>query len=246
MQIIPALYIKDGKAASYVPGDYLNMQFLAQDPYEIIDMLGRYDVQRIHLVDIDASLDSEVRNTGLIGSLANVSIPNLEVAGGIADMDHIKSLQYAGVDYWVLGTAVFEDMDLLREIAHADHIPNDRVMISFDIIDGVIASHGWTRIVALQDITELIGQIQEIGFQRVIVTRIDTQNPGSGPDLAFYEQLVAHFPQITFTASGHIRSFEDIDALRAVGVHEVIVGNEIYQDETLLARISAYNEAEGA
>ncbi|MEM7655327.1 MAG: HisA/HisF-related TIM barrel protein [Bacteroidota bacterium] len=242
MQIVPALYIKDGKAAAYVPSDYENLEYLPQGPYEIIDLLGNENIRRIHLVDVDASMDTDLDNRGLIGSLANVSVPNLEVGGGVRQMDYLKSLQYAGVDYFVLGSVVLDNPDFLQEINDAVHIKNERITIGLDILNGQLTTHGWMDTVGGHTPESVIQLGMEHGFTRFICTDIDSTGHDNGPDLTFYESLAKGFPEAHFSASGHIRSFADVDALRNIGVEEVIVGNEIYKEEGLLEEIYAYNK----
>ena len=246
MQIIPALYIKDGKAAAYRPGDYLNLTYLSQDPYDIITELGDHHIQRILLVDVDASLDNPQHNMGLIGSLANTTVPDLEVAGGLSNMDYLKSLQYAGVDFFVLGSVMFDNYAFIEAVRDAEHIKNDRVMVAFDMLDGQLTCHGWTREQPNQDLFALIQQSLDNGFTRCVISHLDSQQPEAGPNLDFYRQVRLRFPKLILTASGHIHSFADIDALKEIGVDEVVVGNEIYTQPGLMSQISAYNEAEQA
>ncbi|MEZ4830170.1 MAG: HisA/HisF-related TIM barrel protein [Bacteroidia bacterium] len=244
MQIIPALYIKDGKPAIYRPGEYERIEFLPYDPYDLIDEISRHNVQRIYLVDVDASVDDGKNNKALIVSLANTTIPDLEVGGGIDNMSYLKSLQYSGVDYFVLGSVVFENFDFLVEISQAAHVQNDKVMISLDLLDGRLTCHGWTESVDDTTIRSLVQKCLDLGFSRFICTDVESSHRESGPDVLFYKELVEQFPQAVFAASGQINTFEDVDRLKEVGVHEVIVGNAIYRDFSLLDQISEYNRKE--
>ena len=244
MQIIPALYIHDGKAASYYPGDYESIDYLDQDPYEIIELLGKHDVQRIIMLDIDAATHAGKNNKALIGSLANLSIPDLEVGGGINDLEYLKTLQYAGVDYFILGSAVFNNFDLLRQLCEADDVPNDRLMISLDMRDGRLTTLGWTQEVTDKTLIDVIRDCMEYGISRFIITDVDSANPDQTPDLTFYSELVEAFPEAHFSASGHIHSFEDVEALKKVGIKEVVVGSAIYRHEEWMDKISEYNKRE--
>ncbi|MDX2248979.1 MAG: HisA/HisF-related TIM barrel protein [Bacteroidia bacterium] len=244
MQIIPALYIKEGKPAIYRPGDYDRIEFLPYDPYDLIDEISRHHVQRIYIVDVDASLQNTENNKALIVSLANTTIPDLEVGGGINNIDYIKSLQYSGVDYFVLGSVVFENFAFLEEISQAKHIGNEKIMISLDLLDGKLTSHGWTMIMDDATIRSMIKKCIDLGFSRFICTDINSTHRESGPDILFYKELVEQFPDVLFAASGQINTFEDIDNLKAVGIKEAIVGNSIYRDFSLLDRISEYNRKE--
>lgn len=244
MQIIPALYIHDGKAASYTPGNYESIHYLEQDPYEVIDLLGKHDVQRIILLDIDSARGNEQNNKSLIGSLANLTIPDLEVGGGINDMEYLKTLQFAGVDYFILGSAVFKNFDLIKQICESDHIKTDRILVSLDMLDGRLTTLGWTEAVTEKPLSDVIRECMEFGITRFIISDLNSDHPESGPDLTFYSELIEEFPDAIFSAAGHIHSFEDVEALKKIGVAEVVVGNEIYEHEEWMEKISAYNRRE--
>lgn len=244
MQIIPALYIHQGKPASYTPGQYESIEYIEQDAYELIELLGKHDVQRIILLDIDAAKQGEENNKGLIGSLSNIAVPDLEVGGGINDMDYLKTLQYAGVDYFILGSAVFQNFDLIKEICESDSVKTDRVLISLDMLDGKLTALGWTQEVEDKAMADVIRDCMEYGLRRFIITDVNSDHPEQGPDLTFYSELVEAFPEAIFSAAGHIRSFEDVEALKKVGVAEVVVGNEIYHEEEWMDQITAYNKKE--
>ncbi len=244
MQIIPALYIHNGKAASYFPGDYESIDYLDLSPHDIIELLGKHDVQRILLLDIDAARQDREHNKGLIGSLANVAIPDLAVGGGIDDYEYLKMLQYAGVDFFIFGSAVFRNFDLIKQICEADDVPIDRIMISLDMRDGRLTTLGWTEEVDGTTLTEIIRKTMKCGISRFIISDINTSRPDDSPDLTFYAELVEAFPEALFSAAGHIHSFHDVEALKKVGVKEVVVGTHIYKEEAWMDRISEYNKRE--
>lgn len=244
MQIIPALYIKNGRLAAYCPGDYENMDFLDQDPYELLAELDRHNVQRILLVDIDASLASPEDNRALIGSLANTTVSELEVAGGIRHMDYLKSLQYAGVDYFVLGSALYDNFELVETLVEVEHVKADRLMIAIDVQDGRLITHGWTDVVEDLSPETVIEKCVNIGINRFVITAMNSENPDASPDLEFYRRLLGLFPDIHITASGHVRTFADIDDMKEAGIAEVIVGNEIFREPALMDEIFEYNKTE--
>ncbi|MDP5170448.1 MAG: HisA/HisF-related TIM barrel protein [Bacteroidia bacterium] len=244
MQIIPALYIHDGKAASYIPGDYESIHYLDQSPYELIELLGKHNVQRIMLLDIDAARNPEHNNKALIGSLANLAVPDLEVGGGINDMEYLKTLQYAGVDYFILGSAVFHNFEFLEQICQAKDVKNDRILISLDMLDGRLTTSGWTESVEGVTLGDVMRRCMEFGLNRFIVTDVSSDTPESGPDITFYTELIEAFPDAEISASGHIHTYEHLEALKAIGIKEVVVGDKIYQEEELMDKISAYNRRE--
>ncbi|MEM6260943.1 MAG: HisA/HisF-related TIM barrel protein [Bacteroidota bacterium] len=240
MRIVPALYIKDGKLAHYKPGHADNLEFLETDPYELIAKMGELAVNRIQLIDVDGSI-GEKNNHGLIGSLSNTCVVDLEVGGGITKMEYLKSLQYAGVDYFVIGSAVHSNFAFLKEIAQSDDVKNDRIMIALDVLDGKLTHLGWTEEVAT-DHKAIIEKCMNAGFSKFIVNDVSSREDTPGPDIDFYKELTTAFPEAAFSASGNVQTFEDVDDLADIGVVEVVVGNEIYKEEKLLTAISAYNK----
>lgn len=243
MQLIPALSIKDGQAADFRP-DLREVVFLDKDPYQLIDIFSAYDIRRIHLVDIDGAQQKGTDNVGLIGSLSNVCVSDLEVGGGIHSIDHLKSLQYAGVDYFVLGSVVHEQPDLLTTIATLKHIPNDDIMIGVDLVDGKLTYHGYRSHVTDSNIRDVIQRSLDQGFGRVLVTDLDTRPGEHGPAVGFYASLVQDFPQVRFSAAGHIHTFGDVNRLKEAGVVEAVVGYEFYRDDDRIKQLAEYNEQE--
>ncbi|MEL7339739.1 MAG: HisA/HisF-related TIM barrel protein, partial [Bacteroidota bacterium] len=236
------LYIKEGKTATFRPGDYENLDFLNLDPYKLIEKLSDSHIERIYLVDLDASQPNENTNKGLIGSLANTTIPDLMVGGGIRDMDYLKSLQYAGVDYFVVGTSAAVNLAFLEEICEAEHIKNERITIALDMIDGHLTRYGFSEDTDSPALHEIIKRGVELGLNRFLITDIDSEHPERSPDLDFFSELTNTYPEATFIVSGHIHSFEDIDNLKAVGIKEVVIGDLIYKEPGIIEEVAKYNK----
>jgi len=243
MQIIPALVIKDGKPAAFEPGAK-SVRFLNRDPYDLIDTFSKQSIRRIHIVDVDGAQQQGKNNLALIGSLVNVCVSNIEVGGGINDMETLKSLQYAGVDYFMLGSVAYSKPEFLDEILEADHIKNDSITIAVDLVDGQLTYNSYSQQIPEQKVRDVIKRYQDMGFSRVLITDIDTLHPDHGPAIGFFDGIVQAFPDMCISAAGHIDSISDIDHLRDAGVKEVIVGMDLYDTPEALATISAYNDAE--
>ena len=62
----------------------------------------------------------------------------------------------------------------------------------------------------------------------------------AGPATSLYLDLMARYPDITFTVSGGVSSIEDIRALDAAGLSRVIVGKAIYEGRISLSHISSF------
>lgn len=240
MRIVPALFIKDGKAAVYKAGNFTDIEYLTDDPYDILAKLDKLDIGNVGLVDIDASM-GQSSHSGLIGSLCNTTVSTLHVGGGINDLDYLKSLQYAGVDYFIIGSAAHERPSFLKEIAEASHVKNERISIAVDIKDGKLYYHGW-KDEAPTSLNHFIQHCMDLGFTRFLLTDVSSDVASSLPDVNFYKSLVDSFPSCLFVAAGRIDSFNDIDALASTGISAVVVGNKIYKDEAIMQQVAEYNK----
>ncbi|MEM9983767.1 MAG: HisA/HisF-related TIM barrel protein [Bacteroidota bacterium] len=244
MQIIPVLCITDGKVAAFKPG-FQEYVLLEEKPYDLITRLNQANIMRTHLVDIDGARHDGQNNMGLIGSLANLTVSQLAVAGGIETLDYIRSLRFAGADLFVLGSVVYEKPELLDEIIASTQIKPSCIIIGLDLIDGKLRFHGWQEEADQEEVHAVIRRMVEMGFTRFLVTDIDTQHLDQGPDLAFFGSLVQDFPKVKFTAAGHIETYTDINRLKEAGVHEVLVGDTFYDDAKKIKKLSDYNQSEG-
>ena len=241
MQIIPALYLKHQRFALFQPGNRA-LEYLSDDPYALIGSLSVLDVPRIHIIDQDSWGDSPSPNTGLIGSLGKICGQRIEAGGGIRDMDALRRLRHAGVNYFVIGSALFDHFSFLVEISKDPHFPNSHFLISIDINKGKLAHAGHQGI----SVQQLIQKCIDLGFRRFIVNDLNTFRINDGPDVRFYRSLVEGFPSATFSASGRIITLEHIESLEKAGVAEVMVGNEIYLEAGLLDQVSRFNHAHKA
>lgn len=240
MQIVPACFVKDGKLAAFKAGNFTKIDFLDIDPYDMINKLDRLNMGHIGIVDIDAS-KGEKGNSGLVGSLANTSVAKLHVGGGISDLNYLKSLQYAGVDDFILGSAVHENKNFLKEIAEAGHVKNDHISIALDIKDGKLYFHGWKDEASIS-VNHFIQESIHLGFTRFLVTDVTSKPDEVLPDVDFYESLITHFPTCTFVAAGRLDTWKDVDAMAEIGVNAIVVGNRIFKDDSLLAEVAMYNK----
>ncbi len=244
MQIIPALCITNGKVAAFRPG-HQEFVLLEEEPYDLITRLNQANIMRVHLVDIDGARHDGVNNVGLIGSLSNLTVSQLAVAGGIETLDYIRSLRFAGADLFVLGSVVYEKPELLDAIIEAKPINPGCIIIGLDLVDGKLRFHGWRDEADQEEVHAVIRRMVDLGFTRFLVTDIDTHHQDQGPDLAFFGSLVQDFPEVKFTAAGHIATYTDINRLKEAGVHEVLVGDEFYDDAEKIQKLSDYNRSEG-
>jgi phosphoribosylformimino-5-aminoimidazole carboxamide ribotide isomerase len=83
-----------------------------------------------------------------------------------------------------------------------------------------------------QDIAEVAARFDDAGFAALIVTQINVDGAGTGPDIALYEELLGDY-ETELIASGGVGSTDDLRHLARLGADTkpllgAIVGKALY------------------
>tara|TARA_B100001765_G_C19300494_1_gene248498 strand:- start:185 stop:568 length:384 start_codon:yes stop_codon:yes gene_type:complete len=124
---------------------------------------------------------------------------------------------------------------MVREICRKHG--NQRVVVSVDAKDGLVALHGW-RETSSVTVLDLAGQMAQIGVARLLYTDITRDGALTGPDLATNARLASE-TGLAIQASGGVSSLEDIESLLPAGVEGVVVGRALYTGAVSLAEAVA-------
>jgi len=227
MILYPAIDILNGGAVRLERGEFDQCTSYDADPLDAARRWVDAGARALHVVDLDgtrAGAPVNVENIRRITSAVDVPV---QVGGGLRSSEAIEEVLAAGAARVVLGTAAFEDVDLLdRAIArHAD-----RVTVSVDARGGLLAADGWT------DQTEIpaegvIESLATRGVARFVYSSIDRDGMLSGPDLDEVRRI-ASVVRGTFIYSGGVSSVDDLAmlaSLRQVNLVGVIVGKALYE-----------------
>jgi phosphoribosylformimino-5-aminoimidazole carboxamide ribotide isomerase len=142
-------------------------------------------------------------------------------------IESVRAAVAAGAARVVLGTAAYDDVDLL-DAAVAEF--RDRVVVSIDARHGKLAGAGWTEQTEIP-IESVIEGMTLRGVRRFVYSSIERDGMLSGPDLDGARR-VAEAVRGTYLYSGGVASLEDLralGALRQVNLAGVIVGKALYE-----------------
>ena len=90
MIILPAIDIKDGECVRLQRGDYNTVEKVAENPYVTAQWFKDSGATWMHMVDLDGAKDGSVQNKDLILDVAKSSGLNVEVGGGIRNMQRAE------------------------------------------------------------------------------------------------------------------------------------------------------------
>lgn len=227
MILLPAIDILDGKTVRLAKGDFADQTEYDEDPVEAAKRWAADGARALHVVDLDGARSGRPSNLGVIERIAGaVDIP-LQVGGGLRTLDAVEQAIEAGADRVVLGTAAFHDVDFLDE-ALAAH--RDRVVVSVDARNGLLATSGWTEQTEVPA-EAVIEHLIDRGVRRFVYSSIERDGTLDGPDLDGARR-VAEAVRGSFVYSGGVSSLEDLRALaalRQVNLSGVIVGKALYE-----------------
>ncbi|MCH2675136.1 MAG: 1-(5-phosphoribosyl)-5-[(5-phosphoribosylamino)methylideneamino]imidazole-4-carboxamide isomerase [Dehalococcoidia bacterium] len=235
MEIIPAIDLKDGRCVRLFQGDFNQETVFSDDPLATARSWQEQGGHRLHLVDLDGAVQGKPVHLEVIASIIQALDIPVQVGGGIRDLASADAWLTAGVDRVVIGTAAVRDPGMVREICRKHG--NQRVVVSVDAKDGLVALQGWQETSSVT-VLELAEQMAQIGVARLLYTDITRDGALTGPDLATNARLASE-TGLAIQASGGVSSLEDIESLLPAGVEGVVVGRALYTGAVSLAEAVA-------
>lgn len=224
MLIIPAIDLKDGKCVRLLQGRADALTEYSDNPVEVARRWESFGARLIHIVDLDGAFTGNQKNLESIKEIRKTVTVDIEVGGGIRDMERIELLLGLGINRVILGTVAAERPELVREACK--RFPQ-RIIAGIDARDGRVAIKGWVETTDIKA-TELALRMQEYGVWGIIYTDISRDGMLSGPNIDAMREMVnaVHIPVI---ASGGVSSIGDIKRLKEIkGLYGVITGKALY------------------
>ena len=236
MEVIPAIDLRGGRCVRLHQGDFQRETVFSDDPVAMARQWQEQGGSRLHVVDLDGAATGEPAHLEVISAIVSVLDIPVQVGGGIRSATTARAWLEAGVDRVVIGTAAVRDPGMVQDICQ-EH-GSERVVVSVDARDGMVALQGWTEASEVSAL-ELARHMAGLGVARLLYTDIARDGMLTGPDIDTNAQLVQE-TGMSVLASGGVASVDDIRRLVSTGVEGVIVGRALYTgDVSLPAALAA-------
>lgn len=225
MLVIPAIDLKDGRCVRLRQGDMAAETVYSEDVPSVAELWQQSGASIIHVVDLNGAVDGEPRNLPQIEAVIKAVRVQVQVGGGIRNIDTVRRYVLAGVSRVVLGTAALTDRAFLEQAC--EEFPR-RILLGLDARNGMVAVKGWTTVSGTKAI-DLLKEVSGYEIGAVIYTDISRDGMLGGPNLKALREVV-DFSAFPVIASGGITRVDDLLAVRALGprIEGAIVGKALY------------------
>ena len=239
MLIIPAIDLKDGRCVRLKQGDMASATVFSDDPVAMAKHWAAQGAKRLHVVDLNGAVAGKPKNEKVIRQIiAAAGEMEIELGGGIRDLDTIESYIDAGVTFVVIGTAAVKNPGFLSDACYA--FPG-HIIAGLDAKEGKVAVEGWSKLTG-HDVVDLAKKFEEYGVEALIYTDIGRDGMMNGVNIEATLKL-AQAIKTPIIASGGLNGIPDVEAICArlvpEGVIGAIAGRALYEGKLDLRKAQA-------
>lgn len=226
MLIIPAIDLKDGKCVRLFKGEEGTETVFSDKPEDVALKWEECGADWIHVVDLDGAFSGEPKNLNVIKKIVETVECNVQVGGGIRNIETVRSYFDIGIQRAIIGTAAFSDEEFLSEACN--EFPG-KIAVGIDTKNGKIAVKGWKEVIDL-DTSEALVNLKNAGVSVILNTNIDRDGTMEGINIEAAREFIESSP-LPVIASGGIATTDDLEKLSTIeslGLYGAILGKSIY------------------
>ena len=224
--VIPSIDLLDGQVVRLFKGNYgeKTVYNIAID-----DLLSKYQsFERLHIVDLNGAKGDGISNIEIIKKIRAKFNGNIQLGGGIRNLNLAQSILELGIDAVVLGTIAITNFELTKTILTKLGTKNVVLAIDCKLENGKYfpKANGWLESGKL-DLFETLKQYESIASE-ILITDISVDGTMQGANLQLYREIKSRFSQLKLQASGGVSCVEDLENLREI-TDFAIVGKALYE-----------------
>lgn len=224
MIIWPAIDLYGGKVVRLTRGEFSTRKDYAEDPIEVARRFLASGCRRLHIVDLEGAEKGEPVHDRLLPTLASLGI-TIRYGGGLRSPRVIERVIEAGASFVMVGSLLFSSPRMPEDLFG---LFGDRVIPAVDVKRGLVSIKGWTEELPESPLGILEG-LHSTGYVKCLVTSVDRDGTGLGPDLDLYSRIRKILPAMGITAAGGISRVEHLEALERIGLAGAVLGKGLYE-----------------
>ena len=226
MKIIPAVDIKKGRCVRLSQGLADQETVYSDDPVAMACHWDEEGASLIHIVDLDGAFEGQPANAEIVKNIIYNSSVDIQVGGGIRNLNTIEKYIKAGAYRVILGTIAQKEPEFVTKACK--EFPG-KIIVGIDARDGNVAIKGWVE-VSNQRATDLAKKLESCGVSGYIFTDIACDGMLQGPNLKSIKEFAKNtkLPVIASGGVGKLKDIESLLTLEADGVEGIITGKALY------------------
>jgi phosphoribosylformimino-5-aminoimidazole carboxamide ribotide isomerase len=228
LKIIPVIDVLNGIAVHAVHGERRHYRPLRSalcssvDPLEVALTFESLGFDRLYLADLDAILGKSA-NFALYQRIHAKTNLDFMVDAGVAEITKAEKLLKAGVPEIVIGTETLRNLDFVNQAIKS--FGEDRVVVSVDLKRGKVMS-------VLENVKPmgpvlLAKTLEEIGIDQIILLDLDRVGTERGANVEVLKDVLEK-TKVKVLVGGGIRSVQDLENLRILGVSGALVATALH------------------
>ena len=234
MKIFPAIDIKDKKCVRLIKGDFDKKTEYEMSPVEQAGKYKDHGFKNLHIVDLDGALSGETINLNIIQDIVGKFDLEVEIGGGIRNLDSIQKYIDAGAEKVILGSAAIKDKNFLKEACEKF---SNKIALGLDAKDGYLSVSGWKEN-SNQLTLDYLEEVNNYGASRLIYTDINRDGMKQSPNFDETSKI-AELSNCPVIISGGVSSIDDIKKAKNLNenIEGIIVGKAIYDCDIKLEEL---------
>lgn len=227
IEVIPAMDLMDGHCVRLRQGDFNQRKNYASDPVKVAKHFEAAGFRRLHMVDLDGARSGMPQHLPVLQKIAAQTSLVVDFSGGIKTDADLENVFAAGAAIAAIGSVAVKDKSLFFK--WLKKYGAEKILLGADVRGEKLAVSGWT-VQTETGILDFLGEMTQAGVRQVFCTDIGKDGLLAGPSTGLYQKIWERFPGLELTASGGVRSPEDLPELEKAGCAAAIVGKAIYED----------------
>jgi phosphoribosylformimino-5-aminoimidazole carboxamide ribotide isomerase len=222
-RVVPAVDLLGGRVVRLEQGRYDRVTGYPVEPAALARAYADAGAPWLHVVDLDAAR-SGFRSPGhadLLRELRAVPGLRIQLGGGLRDEAAIRAALDGLADRVIVGTLAAAEPDVVGRLAAR----TGRVVVALDCLDGRVRTHGWLEDAGVEA-AAFVDRLAAVGARDFLVTGIDRDGTGRGPDLELIAALRTGVPGLLLAAGG-VGTAADVGAAVGAGADAVVVGRAL-------------------
>lgn len=244
MKVIPAIDLQNGKCVRLLRGQFDQQTEYSDNPSSIARIFANFDVDDLHVVDLDGARTGKQENTDAICGIARETRFNIQLGGGIRYAANLEHWFDNGVRRCVVGSLCVQNPIEVKEWLKT--YGPERIVLALDVnirSDGkpMIATNGWAK-TSNTTLWDCIEDYANAGLKHLLCTDISRDGAMTGPNVKLYSEIISRYPSLDLQASGGVRNAADLRELRDHGITAAITGRALLEGALSADEVSSFRQ----